>query len=117
MDICYKNKNESNLKNIKKQPIIPINIDLLHFFMNLQSSNRSIGPAVIVRQWPGRPGFNPRSSHTKDSKMVLDASLLNTQHYTIWIKGTLEQSRESSSALPLHLGVVAIKKEAFGSPT
>ena len=21
-----------------------------------------------VRQWPGRPGFNPRSSHTKDSK-------------------------------------------------
>ena len=27
-------------------------------------------------QWPGRPGFNPRSSHTKDSKIVLDASLL-----------------------------------------
>ena len=21
-----------------------------------------------VRQWPGRPGFNPRLSHTKDSK-------------------------------------------------
>ena len=21
-----------------------------------------------VRQWPGRPGLNPRSSHTKDSK-------------------------------------------------
>ena len=21
-----------------------------------------------VCQWPGRPGFNPRSSHTKDSK-------------------------------------------------
>ena len=21
-----------------------------------------------VRQWLGRPGFNPRSSHTKDSK-------------------------------------------------
>ena len=21
-----------------------------------------------VRQWPGRPGFNPTSSHTKDSK-------------------------------------------------
>ena len=20
------------------------------------------------RHWPGRPGFNPRSSHTKDSK-------------------------------------------------
>ena len=21
-----------------------------------------------VRHWPGRPGFNPRSSHTKDFK-------------------------------------------------
>ena len=28
----------------------------------------SFGPAVSVRQWPGRPGFNPRSSHTKDFK-------------------------------------------------
>ena len=27
-----------------------------------------IGPAVSVRQWPGRPGFNPRSSHTEDFK-------------------------------------------------
>ena len=23
---------------------------------------------LTVRQWPGRPGFNLRSSHTKDSK-------------------------------------------------
>ena len=28
---------------------------------------RDIGPAVRVL-WPGRPGFNPRSSHTKDFK-------------------------------------------------
>ena len=28
----------------------------------------NIGIMVSVRQWPGRPGFNPRSSHTKDSK-------------------------------------------------
>ena len=32
--------------------------------------------------------------------MVLDASLLNTQHYKVWIKGKVEQSRERSSALP-----------------
>ena len=32
--------------------------------------------------------------------MVLDASLLNTQHYKVRIKGKLEQSREWSSALP-----------------
>ena len=33
------------------------------------------------------PGFNPRSSHIKDLKMVLDAALLNTQHYKVRIKG------------------------------
>ena len=42
---------------------------------------------VCVHQWPGRPGFNIRSSHTKDSKMVLDAALPNTQRYKVWIKG------------------------------
>ena len=31
--------------------------------------------------------------------MVLDASLLNTQHYKVRIKGKVEQSRERSSAL------------------
>ena len=35
--------------------------------------------------------FNPRSCHTKDSKMVLDAALLNTQHYKVRIKGKGEQ--------------------------
>ena len=29
----------------------------------------------------------------------------------------MEQSRERRSALPLHLGVVAIEKGAFGSPS
>ena len=51
------------------------------------------------RQWSGRLGFNPRQSHTKDSKMVLDAALLNTQHYKVSIKGKVEQSREGYSAL------------------
>ena len=40
--------------------------------------------------------------------MVLDATLLNTQHYRVRIKGKVEQSRK---------GVVAIEKGAFGSPT
>ena len=48
--------------------------------------------------------------------MLLDATLLNTQHYKVRIKGKVEQSREWSNApLSLHLGVVAIEKEAFGS--
>ena len=32
--------------------------------------------------------------------MVLDATLLNTQHYEVRIKGKVEQSRELSGALP-----------------
>ena len=52
----------------------------------------------------------------KTPKMVLDATLLNTQHYKVGIKDKVEQSREWSSA-PLHLSVVAIKKGAFESPS
>ena len=36
----------------------------------------------------------------KTQKMVLDASLLNTQHYRVWIKGKVQQSREMNGALP-----------------
>ena len=50
-------------------------------------------------------------------KMVLGAALLNSQHYKVRIKGKVEQSWERSSALPLHLGVVAIEKGAFWSPS
>ena len=36
-------------------------------------------------------------------KTVLDATLLNTQHYKVRIKGKVEQSSERSSALPYTL--------------
>ena len=36
----------------------------------------------------------------KTQKMVLDATLLNTQQYKVRIKSKVEQSRERSSALP-----------------
>ena len=49
--------------------------------------------------------------------MVLDASLLNTQYYKVRTKGKVEQSWERSSRPSLHLGVVAIEKGAFGSPS
>ena len=39
-------------------------------------------------------------SYQRLKKMVLDASLLNIQHYKVGIKGKVEQSRERSSALP-----------------
>ena len=40
--------------------------------------------------------------------MVLDAVLLNTQHYKVRISGEVEQRP------PLHFGVVAFEKGAFG---
>ena len=47
-----------------------------------------------------RPGFISRSSHPKDFfLMVLDITLLNTQHYEVQIKGKVEQSRESNTSV------------------
>ena len=66
---------------------------------------------------PGELGSIPGRVIPKTQKMVLDATLLNTQHYKVRIKGKVEQSGERSTALPLHLGVVAIKKGVFGSPS
>ena len=56
-------------------------------------SNRS-----SVRQRSDRPGFNPKSIHTKYSKIALFISLLNTQYNKVGINDKVEQSRESSSA-------------------
>ena len=36
----------------------------------------------------------------KTQQMVLDAALLNTQPYKVWIKGKVKPSRERNSALP-----------------
>ena len=36
----------------------------------------------------------------KTQKMVLDATLLSTQHYKVRIKGKVDQSRERSGTLP-----------------
>ena len=35
----------------------------------------------------------------KTQKIVLDASLLNTHYYKVWIKGKVKQSRQRSSGL------------------
>ena len=63
---------------------------------------------------PGDLGSIPGRITPKTQKMLLDAALLNTQHYKVRIKGKVEQSRERSSSLP-YIGVVAIENGAFGS--
>ena len=63
-----------------------------------------IGLAVrVFANDPEDLGSIPGRVIPKTQKMVLDASLLNTQHCKGRIKGKVEQSRERSSALPYTL--------------
>ena len=52
---------------------------------------------------PRDQGSIPGRVISKTQKMVLDAALLNTQHYKVRIKGKVEQSRERSGTLPYTL--------------
>ena len=70
----------------------------------------------VFASGPEDRGSIPRRVIPKTQKIVLDAALLNSQYYKVRIKGEVEQSREWSCA-PLHFGVVAIEKGAFGSPS
>ena len=57
----------------------------------------------VFAKGPGDQGSIPGWVIPKTYKMVLDTSLLNTQHYKVRIKGKVEQSRERSSILPYTL--------------
>ena len=66
-------------------------------------------------------GLRDRGSITglvipKTQKMLSDDSLLNTQHYEVRTKSK-RSNPEKGIALSRHLGVWAIEKEAFGSPS
>ena len=50
----------------------------------------------------GDLGSIPGRVIPKTQKVVLDASLLNTQHYKVRIKGKVEQSREGVAPSPTH---------------
>ena len=65
----------------------------------------------------GYRGSIPGRVIPKTQKILLNATLLNTQHYKVRIKGKIKQSRERSRAFPLNFGVVAIEKWAFRSPS
>ena len=59
------------------------------------SSFTDIGLAVrVFANGPGDLSSIPGRVIPKTQKMVLNASLLNTQHYKVRIKGKVEQSRE-----------------------
>ena len=52
----------------------------------------------VFANGPGDLGSIPGRIMPKTQKMVLDATLLNTQHYKVRIKGKVEQSRERGSS-------------------
>ena len=61
-----------------------------YVFAGFSGYGNSIFNYYSVHEWPGRPRSNPKSSHTKESKMVLDADLLNTRYYEVLIKSSVD---------------------------
>ena len=56
----------------------------------------------VFANGPGDLGSIPDRVIPKTQKMVLDASLLSTQHYKVRIKGKVEQSRKGVAPSPTH---------------
>ena len=72
--------------------------------LRLKLPSKTFG--IMVRVFANGPvdlGSIPGRVIPVTLKMVLDDSLLNTQHHKIRIKGKVEKSRERSSALPYTL--------------
>ena len=69
---------------------------------------RSPGPLLsllimmvrVFANGSGDLGSIPGRVIPKTKKIVLDSSLLNTQHYKVGIKGKVEQSKERNNVLP-----------------
>ena len=78
-------------KNISK--IIIFFFFFFFFFFILDKPDIGLGVRVFANG-PGDLSSIPGRVIPKTQKMVLDASLLNTQHYKVRIKGKVEQSRE-----------------------
>ena len=74
---------------------------------------------LAVRVFANRPGdlvSIPGRVIPKTQKMVLDASLLNTQHYKVRIKGKVEQSRKGVAPSPTPWCSKLSKREPSGHP-
>ena len=76
--------------------------------------NRPIGIMVkMCTTLPGDMSSIPGQVLSKTRKMVLAPSLLNTQHYKVWIKGKWSNPGKRVTPSP----VIAIEKGAFGTPS
>ena len=74
---------------------------LFFFLLLLLTITGSIGPVVrVFANGQANRGSIPGRVIPNTQKMILDASLLNPQHYKIWIKDKLEQSRKGVAPFP-----------------
>ena len=74
-----------------------------YLMLNLSYTYNKFYIGIMVRVFangPGDLGSIPGRVIPKTLKMVLDASLLNTQHYKLRVKGKVEKPRETSGDLP-----------------
>ena len=67
----------------------------------------------MIANDPGDRSSVPGQVIPENQKSAIDVSLLSTQNYKVRMNCKVGQSRERSSALPLHFGVVAIQIGAF----
>ena len=74
---------------------------MCHLYPAYLYHDEYIGLAVrVFASGPGDLGSIPGRVIPKTQKMVLDASLHNTQYYKVRIKGKVEQSREGVASSP-----------------
>ena len=76
--------------------------------------NRLIG--LVGREFDNGPGDLRSIPYQRLLKMVLDTSMLNSQQYKVRVKGKVEESRESSCALPYTSVQQILKREPSGCP-
>ena len=76
-------------------------IKSVKFPVTIGEVNQPIGLlGRVFTNGPGDWGSIPGQVIPKTQKMVLDISLLNTQHYKVRIKDKMEQSKKRSNTLP-----------------
>ena len=71
----------------------------------------------MIANGPGDQSSIPDQVIPKTQKVVLYTSLINIQYYKVCTKDKEEQPRGTESSPPQHLGLVAIEKGTFGSPS
>ena len=89
----------------------------VYLLSQLHYCQRAIGlMSSVFANGLGDQGSIPGRVRPKTQKMVLDATLLITQHYKVKIKGKVEQSREWSSTLPYTAVLKLLKRKPSGHP-